>query len=219
MRKILLFAGILLIALLICGCPPKPKVEPVTVKTDMFDTLFAEGLKYETQQEWRKARTAFYAAISEASDDQQTQEAQKCLANVEKQLRLQALYEKFVDYQKSGESDKMRDTLSAAYKITSDHYLIPKMMAVLSVKHNILPGDRISELCQHYYGKTESYELVHKVNAYNKITTPEKIESGQVIIFPVIDLPEKPLYFPNPKPPPPSPPPADSGKTKPVPQI
>jgi len=128
------------------------------------------------------------------------------LVDVKKQIRLQALYEQFIDYQKRELSDKMRATLFEAYPIAPYNPYIRKMMDTLEVKHNIRPGDLISALCQHYYGKTESYELVNKVNAYNKITNPEKIETGQVVIFPVIDLQGKLLYSPNPKPPPDLPP-------------
>ena len=201
MRKAIFMTGILFSGFLVCGCPPeRPKV--VIVKTDPFKEPFMNGLKYEAQKEWQKAQTAFQAAISAASDDQQTQAAQDRLADVEQHLRLQALYEKFVDYQKAGASDKMHETLSAAYEIAPHNPYIQKMMAVFIVQHKIRQGDLISELCQRYYGKTESYELVKSVNAYNKITNPEKIETGQVIIFPVIDLPEKPLFIPNPKLPP-----------------
>jgi len=55
------------------------------------------------------------------------------------------------------------------------------MMAALAVKHNVRPGDLISELYQYYYGKTESYELVDKVNAYNKINNPEKIQPVRLL--------------------------------------
>ncbi|MDM8543139.1 hypothetical protein QUF90_18845 [Desulfococcaceae bacterium HSG9] len=223
MKKTIFVAKILLLCLLICGCPPKTKVEPV--KTDRFEALFAEGLKYESLKEWQKAQTAFQASIVATSDVERRQTAQDRLVDVKKQIRLQALYEQFIDYQKRELSDKMRETLSEAHLIAPDNPYVCKMMDVLKMKHSIRPGDLISKLCQHYYGKTEGYELVKRVNAYNKITNPEKIETGQVVIFPVIDLPGKPLYFPNPNPPPdlpprpaPSPQPTETGETKMIPR-
>jgi len=198
MRKTICLTAILLSGLLVYGCPH----QTVTVKTDKFKTLFTDGLRYEAQKEWEKAQTAFKLAISETSSDMQIQTVQKHLADVEKQLRLQALYNKFVDYQSREASDKMREILSVAYPIAPYNPYTCKMMAALAVKHNVRPGDLISELCQYYYGKTESYELVDKVNAYNKINNPEKIQTDHVIIFPVIDLPEQPLFIPNPNAPP-----------------
>ena len=116
MRKAIFLNRIIFLGFLVCGCPPeRPKV--VIVKTDPFKEPFMNGLKYEAQKEWQKAQTAFQTAISAASDDQQYQAAQERLANVEKQLRLQVFYDKFVDYQQRKASDKMRETLSAAYKM------------------------------------------------------------------------------------------------------
>ena len=117
MKKTIFVVRILLLCLLICGCPPKM----VTVKTDRFEALFTDGLKYEAQKEWQKAQAAFQSAISATSDIQQRQSAQERLADVKKQLRMQALYEKFVDYQKHELSDKMRQTLSEAHLIAPDN--------------------------------------------------------------------------------------------------
>jgi len=211
MRKTFFLLGIFLLCLLVYGCPPKA----VPLKTDRFEALFTDGRKYEAQQEWQKAQTAYQAAITAASDDRQIEAVRKRLAGVEKQLRLETLYEKFVDYQKRKAWAQMCETLSEACPIAPDNRYVLKMMAALAVKHLIRPGDLISELCQYYYGRTEGYELVKCVNAFNKINNPKNIELGQMIIFPVIALPDKPLFIPNPEP---QPKPAPKLIPKPIPQ-